>query len=114
MFKDNVISASACYTGGGIYVIYGITACGWGFFGDLDNGFYHLDLVEIPLTDDNFELAFDSEWFTHNMTLLDSAESRKLLIKALVWIDDNEPTGNYQMADLWSLFGKADSKMLNY
>lgn len=107
--KYNIINASACYTGGNIYLFAGKTEEGFFYF-DLD-GFCEVE--DIPLfsraisieekedgTYDEVFYDFEGEYNRYGIGYVSGSDAVRLVIDTLAWIIQNKPEGNYAALDI--------------
>lgn len=96
MKKYAIKTATAEYTGGGIYI----------YHGELENGLYfrtadEWQSVSICDADTSTEDADYSEFFdTHQIDELQGDDYKRFFNNMLVWINNNKPDGNYNLGEL--------------
>ena len=89
-------NATACYTGGNLYIYYG----------QLENGLYFRayddwDFIEICDTDTSTEDADYYEFYVeHSVETIAGDKYKAFWNEMLLWIIQNEPNGNYDSYDL--------------
>ena len=96
MTNYTIKTATADYTGGGIYIYYG----------ELENGLYfrtadEWQSISICDADTSTEDADYSEFFElHQIDELQNEDYKRFFNNMLVWINNNRPSGNYNIGEL--------------
>lgn len=97
MIKENIIkTATAIYTGGGVYIYYG----------QLNNGLYFrtcdgFDFISVCDADTSTDEADYIEFYEeHEKTVIAGPDFAESWNAVLSWIIHNAPDGNYQTDDL--------------
>lgn len=96
MWLPKIKSATAIYTGGGIYIYYG----------ELDNGTYFRtsdtdDCIEICDADTSVDEADYIEFYEeHRIKTAIDNQYKIFFNKMLTWIIENKPEGNYSVEEL--------------
>ena len=88
------------YTGGGIYLYYGI--CGFYYFiADTDEDGVTIVDSSPWETEEPYDTPLYDEWLTeHFVKNLDGKESLAFCEKMLKWVLANKPDGNYNLSDM--------------
>lgn len=94
--KYKIKTATACYTGGNLYIYYG----------ELENGLYFRayddwDFIEICNADTSVEDADYYEFYEqHSVQTIAGDDYKEFWNNMLLWILHNKPDGNYSKYDL--------------
>lgn len=93
----NVVFANACYSGGGIYL----------YIGKLNNGMFFIasDEGDLSIMDKEPTFDYDMDFFNAHVVEYVDSESKEFSrdFKAILnWILSNNPSGNYNKAELES------------
>jgi hypothetical protein len=110
MNKYEIKNATAEYTGGGIYIYYG----------ELTNGLYFRtwdasDYIAICDADTSTDEAEYEEFYeAHVVDSLFGDDFKKFFNNIIIWIDVNEPEGNYNIGELDSRMYRLFSEKMYY
>lgn len=93
-----LIKATAEYTGGGVYILYGKTATGSYWMGGLDDMIYSIELDADPTATE--ESGYPEWQETHKIKDYPTEDALKHIEAALKYILANKPKGNYAPGEI--------------